>query len=54
MADKDAKTQLDYVLLVRQPFLDYQLGDRIEDAAKIQEILSGEMACYVIKAARAD
>lgn len=56
MADTNAKASIDpgYCLVVRNAFLDYQIGDRITDADKIAEILSGEMACYVYKAAKAD
>jgi len=46
--------KLGYDLVVRHAFMDYQIGDRIKDSAKIQEILAGEMACYVFKAAKAD
>jgi len=46
--------KLGYDLVVRHAFMDYQIGDRIKDSAKIKEILAGEMACYVFKAAKAD
>lgn len=56
MADsaKNASPELDYVLVVRHAFLDYQVGDKISDATEIANILSGDMAVYVIKAAKAD
>lgn len=53
-ASSAASTELPYVLIVRGEFLDYQIGDRISDAATIKEILAGDMAVYVIKAAKAD
>ncbi|HHL2824776.1 TPA: hypothetical protein ACQ431_003007 [Citrobacter murliniae] len=57
MADSSsakAVAELPYVLVVRHAFLDYQVGEKITDAGKISEILSGDMAVYVIKAAKAD
>lgn len=54
MADSAKASDLPYVLIVRHAFLDYQPGDQISDAAKIKEILSGDMAVYVIRAAKAD
>ncbi len=42
---------LGYVLVVCHAFGDYQRGAEITDAATINEILSGETACYVIKRA---
>jgi len=32
-------------------FADYQIGEEITDAAKMEEILSGEQAGYVIRRA---
>ncbi|MEB5837023.1 hypothetical protein MXF26_12240 [Pantoea dispersa] len=53
-AKSSAPADLGYELVVRHAFMDYQIGDRIKDSAKITEILAGEMACYVFKAAKAD
>ncbi|EPM3640560.1 TPA: hypothetical protein ACR8QZ_003880 [Enterobacter roggenkampii] len=53
-AKATASADLGYELVVRHAFMDYQIGDRISDAAKIQEILAGELACYVYKAAKAE
>lgn len=53
-AKSGAPAELGYDLVVRHAFMDYQIGDRIKESAKIQEILAGEMACYVFKAAKAD
>ncbi|MCM6993449.1 hypothetical protein [Enterobacter roggenkampii] len=53
-AKSSAPADLGYDLVVRHAFMDYQIGDRISDAAKIQEILAGELACYVYKAAKAE
>ena len=53
-AKTTASADLGYELVVRHAFMDYQIGDRISDAAKIQEILAGELACYVYKAAKAE
>ncbi|MFH5067220.1 hypothetical protein ACHHY8_02555 [Enterobacter cloacae complex sp. 2024EL-00215] len=53
-AKANVSADLGYDLVVRHAFMDYQIGDRISDAAKIQEILAGELACYVYKAAKAE
>ncbi|HDT5217327.1 TPA: hypothetical protein RCG95_000041 [Enterobacter roggenkampii] len=53
-AKATASADLGYELVVRHAFMDYQIGDRISDAAKIQEILAGELGCYVYKAAKAE
>ena len=50
----DAAADVGYVLTVRHAFLDYQPGDKITDAATIQEILAGDLAVYVIMSAKAD
>lgn len=57
MADSSsakASAALPYILVVRHAFLDYQVGDKISDPDKVADILSGDMAVYVIKAAKAD
>ncbi len=47
--------ELGYDLVVRHAFMDYQIGDRIMGSSQNPgEILAGEMACYVFKAAKAD
>ena len=53
-AKANVSADLGYDLVVRHAFMDYQIGDRISDAARIQEILAGELACYVYKAAKAE
>ncbi|WP_145483521.1 MULTISPECIES: hypothetical protein [Yersinia] len=40
-----------FILVVRNAFADYDIGQEITDAKTITEILSGELACYVIKRA---
>lgn len=40
---------LGYILVTRHAFGDFQVGDEITDEAEIKEILSGELAVYVIK-----
>lgn len=42
----------DYVLVVVHPFGDFQRGDRIEDPAKVAEVLAGENARDVHKVAK--
>lgn len=49
MAKNDPTTA--YVLVVVQPFGDYQRGDKITDAAKIAEVLAGENAHHCHKVA---
>lgn len=47
-----AKAAPDFILVVIQPFGDYQRGDRITDQAKIAEIMEGENAgsCHKVTA----
>lgn len=40
-----------FILVVRNAFADYDIGQEITDAGTIAEILNGELACYVIKRA---
>lgn len=46
-----AKEAPAFVLVVVQPFGDYQRGDRITDPAKIAEVLAGENASHCNKVA---
>lgn len=38
-----------YTLTVKHAFADYQIGERITDAATVNAILAGETAAYVLK-----
>ncbi|MBM2884098.1 hypothetical protein JFK97_06810 [Chromobacterium phragmitis] len=40
-----------YALVVRQPFGDYQRGDKITDPQKVADILAGENESHVVKTA---
>lgn len=48
---KTSSSAPDFILVVRNAFADYDIGQEITDAKTIAEILSGELACYVIKRA---
>ncbi|HHG9960390.1 TPA: hypothetical protein ACPZQN_003360 [Yersinia enterocolitica] len=48
---KVSSSKPSFILVVRNAFADYDIGQEITDAKTIAEILSGELACYVIKRA---
>ncbi|MBV8048996.1 MAG: hypothetical protein JO171_17740 [Paludibacterium sp.] len=41
--------QASFVLIVKQAFADYQVGDRIADPERVAAILAGENAGQVLK-----
>ena len=43
---------MQFKLIVREPFLDYKVGDEITDSGLVAEILEGDHARHVIKVAK--